>query len=596
MGLMDFLTTGSWAPPPPPTVRRQAQRAQTQARTAQNDARAHLSQCNTQTTGTLPCGLPIQAHPCDLKDLKVTERKTPTKAKARWVGEGGPPEEREMPAAFTIVTGGNPNRNPYRTNTVIEVTAGGRRDAVKTFIDVLIEEDYRFCAEHKHPTLVVRSPPDPQAAVTTLAATKKYPLTVYRKARLTDRNAAASSLLDIWPVRLGFQDYQIDAQVCGARKTGRAVGSQHATIRVYPNDEWEFEVKAPSLFKTTRTNSSYLGGSSTSSVTTTVNDRHGANTSTQTVSSTARSVSYSSSASTSDGRRGSFEYKASVDGAVVRRELTRRYSNEETGLSVSASSSVKSAANVAIRRDRLEVSAAEREAWEPRFEVQLKRNGEAVLALESIVNAINAARNIVKTVKDVIDAIKKFTPPGVSVTFGIEAFTGSLTGAWGYKEWTDQKVFFAFAIKVQLMLLKVTFITTLGLDWTIKGYGLKLTLDFKLEGSAAVSTEVKRKAPREVEWSVVRYQYDLPASVTATFMVVHDRVAHANGSVESGFDLSGWVGANKEGFGVTIGQLQFKGIVVKYSVKVLGIFEIPNREYTVLDKKTLLQGLRIPAV
>ncbi len=85
MGLYDYFFGPAPKPAPTAAQRAAAQRAAAQRAAAQRDAQARLCPNPTQRTGTLPCGLPIKTNPCDLKDLKLTERKAGT-GRAPWVG------------------------------------------------------------------------------------------------------------------------------------------------------------------------------------------------------------------------------------------------------------------------------------------------------------------------------------------------------------------------------------------------------------------------------------------------------------------------------------------------------------------------------
>ncbi len=536
MGLYDYLFGPSTPPPPTAAQRAAAQRAAAQRAAAQRDAQARLSQSPTQRTGTLPCGLPIKTNPCDLKDLKITERKNGS-GDAPWVGTHPEPEERQLPKAFILTSRGTPNADPYVTGTIIEVTAGGPADFRKTSIDILIEEDYQFCAQETHPHLVVI---DPLGRNTTLRGGKKHSIQVFRKSRGTDESKLRS-FIDIWPVRWGFQDYRISAWVCGVRKGGPAVRSQHTAIRVFPADQWELELVAPSLFSASikRGTNSWDPNNRTSETTATaaVNGRRG--------TGTAKGVWETSNGATSF-----------------------------TG--------------------SLERSKDDPNAIETRFKLEMKRNGQKVMGLDWILTAINALKNIEATVKSIGDAIKKFKPKvGWDFSFGVEVLTGTLKATWGFKEWLDRRVFFAYSVSLKLVLLKVSFSVAFGVDLTIEGYGFIANIEGKIEGSLTVSADVERKSPGDREWKLTRFTSDVPASLTAKGMAIHDRVLSLTAAAESGFESDGKVGFDAQGFGVFVDSIDFKGIVLKGRAVVISLFDV-DVDYKVMQKRKVGGPLRFP--
>ena len=532
MGLYDYFFG------PSAEEKAAAQRAAAQRARAQRDAQARLCQSPTQRTGTLPCGLPIKTNPCDLKDLKITERKNGT-GQAPWVGTHPEPEEREPPVSFYITSKGSRAANPYLTGTIIEVTAGSPRDFRKTSIDVLIEEDYQFCSAEGHPHLLVVDPTK-TTRPTPMRATKQHSITVFRKARATDESRL-SGFIDIWPVRWGFQDYRVVASVCGVRKGGPAVRSQDTTIRVFPNDQWEIELVAPSL----------LSGSI----------KRGTNSwdpNNRTVETTATG--------TANGRRGSGTAKGVWE-----------TSNGATAFTGS-----------------LERSKDDPNAIETRFKLELKRNGVKVMGLDWILTAINALKNIEATVRAIGDAIKKYKPKvGWDFSFGVEVLSGTLKATWGFKEWLDRRVYFAYSVSLKLVLLKVSFSLAFGVDLTIEGYGFVANIEGKIEGSLAVSADVERKKADEREWKLTRFTSDIPASLTAKGMAIHDRVLSLSAGAESGFEADGKVGFDAQGFGVLVDSIDFKGIVLKGRATVISLFDV-NVDYKVMQKRKVGGPLRFP--
>lgn len=517
-----------------------AQRAAAQRAKAQRDAQARLCQSPTQQSGTLPCGLPIKVNLCDLKDLKLTESKT-GKGHAPWVSNETPPKERLLPQSFVIHTRGTANASPYLTGTVIEVTAGAPKDFRKTTLSLLVEEDYQFCGEFTHPHLVIT---DPAGVVTTMKGKKAHPLVVYRKARATDdaniKGVKIANFVDIWPVRWGFQDYRVSALVCGGRKGGPAVRSQHTAIRVYPEDQWELSISSPSLFSGSIKHSTNTWGGGNVATTTgsvSANLRH----------------STATAAATRTNTNGTVEWKGTAENKVV----------------------------------------GEKEL-ETRVKVELKRNDQKVMGLDWILTAINTFKNIEAAITSVNEAIKKYKPKvGWDFAFGVEVLTGSLKATWGFKEWIDNRVYFAYSVAVRLTLVKLTFSVSFGVDLTIKGYGFTANIEGKIEGSLTVSQDIERKDINAAQWKHARFKSDIPASLYAKGMLIHDRVLSLKAGAETGFESDGNVGFDAQGFGIMVTKIEFKGINLKGRAVVISFIDA-DVDYMVMQKRKIGGPLRFP--
>ncbi len=534
-------------------ARRAAQRAAAQRAAAQRDAQARLCQSPTQRSGTLPCGLPIKVNPCDLKDLKLTERKV-GKGHAPWVGNETPPKERFLPQAFVIHSRGTKTASPYVTGTIIEVTAGSPRDTRKTYLDIVIEEDYQFCGEFTHPHLVLT---DPLGKATTFKGKKTHALAVFRKVRAADDAkigwVKVGSFIDIWPVRWGFQDYRISALVCGGRKVGAAVRSQHTVIRAYPDDQWELSISSPSFFS--------------ASIKHGINTAGGGRVVTTTGSaSVALRRTTATATATRTNTNGTVEWKGTAENKPVGPRAPGTMGPDDKG-----STDI-----------------------ETRVKVELKRNDVKVMGLDWILTAINTFRNIAAAITAVNEAIKKYKPKvGWDWAFGVEVLTGSLKATWGFKESLDNRVFFGYSIAVRLVLVKLTFSVGFGVDMTIKGYGFQAGIEGKIDGSLTVSQDLERKSIKEAEWKHARFKSDIPASLYAKGMLIHDRVLSLKAGVETGFETDGNVGFDQQGLGIMVSKIEFKGITLKGKAVVVSFIDA-DVDYMVMQKTKIGGPLRFP--
>lgn len=516
-----------------------ALRARQQRARAQQDAQARLCQSPTQRSGTLPCGVPIRSNPCDLLQLKVGERKTGL-GQAPWVGTDPEPRERANPVDFFITSTGTPNANPYRTGAIIEVTAGGPTNHPRTTITLTVVTNYQFCTQERHPHLVIV---DPQGQNTTLRGETVHSFPVFRRGRATDNNRIGG-FLDIWPARWGHQDYRVNANVCGVRRGGAAVRSQNTVIRVYPADQWELDLRAPSL--------------ASGSV------RHGTNTWDE-ANPTSRTtltgtVNTRDRVYTATGERNASGGEAAWTGSASGRAAGNRNNNIET-----------------------------------RVRAELKRNGQSVLGLDWILGAVNAFRNIERTINEIWEAIRNFRPKvGWDFNFSLEVLTGQLKATWGFKENLDRRVFFAYSISVRLVLLKVSLSVGFGVDLTIRGYGFIANIEGKIEANFTVSADVERKSIAEPEWKFARFRSDFPVTLTARGMAIHDRVLSLSAGAETGFESDGRVGFDAQGFGVHVTKIEFKGITLKGRATVVSLFDV-DVDYRVMQKRQIGGPLRFPS-
>ncbi len=545
---------------PPAQQRAAAVATQTRVQAAQRDAQTNLSPAPTQSTGTLPCGLPITVQPCDLKNLQVKERKTARYERARTGGESEA-DERVLPADFEIRTGGGRDANPYDNNTVIEVTGGIAADSAKTSIELVIGEDYQFCARSQHPHLIVR-PEGAPAQV--MRGVKRHTMFVYRRPRVTD-GADARNFLDVWPARWGFQAYFVSAEVCGARRGGPAVRSQHTTIRVYPNEQWELEINAPSLLS--------LSGRRTT-------DRRTG----EVVRSSEVQVNLPRSNMTDTHTR-------TTNASGVRQEQSRAYTdNRGAGFALDRQASGPGALGDQSYRN---IDGSPAGELRTRFTAELKRNGVAVASLQNIVAAINAFKDLEGAVRSAFEALSALSRVGWTLDFGAEFFTGTFKATWGFKEWTDRRVFFSYTLAVHIVLFKLRVSLAFGIDMTVRGYGFVANIEGKVEGMLSVGAQLERKKPQDPEWGLARYKGDVPATLTARGMAIEERVLSLRGSVETGLEAEGKVVVDQQGPAVLLDKLEFKGVLLKGRAIVISYFDV-DVEYRAVHKRELVTNKRIP--
>lgn len=597
MGLLDWFYGTTQSPPPPPPPR-PVQRARTQCASgqlahAQADAQRRLNQSPTATNGRLPCGLPIQSEPCDLKTFTVTELR-PAKKKAPWVGPSKvPPEERTHPAKFVFAAGGTSKQNPYVSGTLIEVVAGGKNENTKTTLTLAITTDLKFCRTKKHPTIRVT---EPDGKVTLHQGKLSATLAVYRAARVSDTRGWLAAFPEIWAFSITPAVYRIDAEVCGVRPRGHAVRSQHTAIRVYPEDQWELELTCPPLLNggakrsTNRLDKSVKwsveGGVNLPGMSASVSRE-----SSRSPEGTESKFEASYSRNQGDSRSThSYSYNRE-NGQVVHRELSTVNRDRQTG------------EGVAFKRDAHNAIAPMSPEWievlppadDPsKFKLVLKRNDVEINALDKVMAVINGIKHISETLQSIWQAIRQFKPKiGWDFSFEFEILTGFFKASWGWKEYTDRRVFMGYALEVGIQVFKVEMKLAFGIDLTIKGYGFVLKAEGSIEASFKVKVSFERKTPDEHEFSPKKIEGESKVKLQVVCTVGSSRWVNITGGIESGFAVDGEVIKDSKGLGLAVEKILFKGMTAKGRAVVVGWLDWSG-QIKLMNEKQIGGPIRLP--
>lgn len=579
------------APAPQPTPQLTPEQALAKLQAALADAQGHLSQSKTPSGTSLPCNTPVELPPCDLSTLEVVENRQ--KFDLEWslpdflgklrneittlfggtpppppAASAASPQERTYPAKFEYTSPGDAQKSPLRSGAVLEVVALGEPDSKKTRIDLVVRTDFKFCgAKNHHPEIQVKHP---DGRWEKLPQRTKHSLNVYRPPRPYDQlpGNLAGFLGYFWSLSSASAEYEVHAVVCGARRPGAPIGSQLGRIRVYPADQYEFTVTLPPIFKigyerydgrgsqagvgsrelTATGNLPGLQGTAQYSSET---GPEGSSTNvsvTKTVYGPLSSASASYSINSKDGELSdTLSRTVAADGLQGKRDSTIDW---ETG---------KETRKTTIERRKVETD----------IEVAFKHNGATLDIASWITGTLNLVRRFSETLDEIYKAIQEWKPKvGWFFSVDVSLFTGSFGVSWGYKEWSDRRVFRAFELYAQLELIKAGIKLAFGIDCTIKGVGIVAKVEGGLEGTVSVKASFARVSPDETESKGAALTGDIKGSLGFNVTAISKGWFELSGTIETSVTVEGALKVESRSVGVDVEKVMWNGIKAKGTLHV----------------------------
>jgi hypothetical protein len=137
---------------------------------------------------------------------------------------------------------------------------------------------------------------------------------------------------------------------------------------------------------------------------------------------------------------------------------------------------------------------------------------ELVAPTQDIINLVRAIRSAEYAFKQIEDWIDDFqVGPGVSFKVECQFFAGRLAAKWGYTEYLDDRVFFAYAGGIKVDLVKAS--VDINAGWKLGGLA-DAFLCFSGEGTISLNVpEIKKEDPDETpESSVLKPEGELKLS------------------------------------------------------------------------------------
>ena len=228
----------------------------------------------------------------------------------------------------------------------------------------------------------------------------------------------------------------------------------------------------------------------------------------------------------------------------------------------------------------------------PRPGLKLLRNGleEAGAAdLSQVINTILEIKQLIEMIKGTILSIK--VKVGWYFDLDYTLLEGTLTGTWGWREHTDHRAFFGYAVKVDLTILELTAGIGFGLDVSVDfglgTAGLIAKVDGTITARFSLSASVEHSSPdsASLDAGEARIEGSCHASISAHVMALHPTVFELYGEVKTGLELEGGLEVDEhKGFCVDAAAT-WTGITA-YG-RATGVFGGKHKRVELLEPRTL---------
>lgn len=309
---------------------------------------------------------------------------------------------------------------------------------------------------------------------------------VFRNEGLTFSEKVGFSLASVWPCRISPRVYPIVAETCGNRSSGKRVRGGTVNVEVFPCEQYAFSLKLPAFKKggykveSTRKYDSekkrYVTETSTESSSQSGygSNKQGTTTkSTETLDKEGRALENARSKTTGEKTITSkTTYQA--DGGIEN-ERTAKIGDTDSELTEG-----KYGSKQWIVKGK--------SAPSDQIVFELSRAGSTESLGGDIVKLLNWLRYTHSELESLKDTIKNFMPQvGASFDFSFSFLEGSFGAAWGYKEHTDHRVFFAWEAEIAMKLMSATVSASFGFQMSSL-----LTAKLQLDITGEVTANIKR--------------------------------------------------------------------------------------------------------
>jgi hypothetical protein len=261
-----------------------------------------------------------------------------------------------------------------------------------------------------------------------------------------------------WPVlnsifQCGSETFPIEAQCCGVpgKQGGEEVESLEATIEVFPDDQYSLSLEIPALLK-------------------------------------PDSLTYETKTSGWETEKDRKEKQVDEAGE----EASDLYKSSQDLQDIGSEGEFKQFAED-LTKKQLQI---EDETWSDQLSVKLTQTDGArtyeapVDDLIRLVKMILSAEYAFKQIQNWVDNFQ--VGPGVQLEFNVQFFAGTIEADWGYTEFLDDRVFFAYGGSVELVLVKAELKLSAG--WRTAGCA-DLLIVLSGEGSIGIKAKIEKNDP-----------------------------------------------------------------------------------------------------
>lgn len=592
------------------------------AKAASAQTQGSQSFSSTSTAGGNSSSCPRRKRtqkPCDFDSLKLEEQRdqTPTykvvKSGSGLMGYSLQPDPAKPTRGPWIIKPDHAVRPPERltSSLILQVVAGAKAGKKKTWITATMQGGPGYCGSaNKHPGLTVSTdtgkPP----------SRSQYKFQVYRPDRAYEKDPSGicdAMLSPFWFADLAPTSLTVVADACGRRDSGSATTSVGTVIEVFPHDIFSLTVKLPPLYKKTYERSAQvkyakspeeLGGDgktraliterSTEKSTTSYNPLKG-----KSEDKSSHSVANFYQDGSQVGITSSRERTG--PGMVDKTELKGNKQFGEAFQTTEFSSTRgegKSAVETKMSEAGTEVKPVDIKDQPSNLTIELKRNGETDESAQNLMKIGEFCFNVAKNVKEAWNAIQNWTPQ-VGWKFELEAgfFEGSLVGSWGWKEHTDERVFFYYCVSLAMKVFSVSARVKFGITASVWKLTLEAIISGGVEGECTIEKKLERSKPDDPEHEPITANVGIKADLEAHITCGNPDYLHASGKVSIAWEVeSKFIVSSKDKDGPHCEyKVEFKGIEFNGIVVVKGWVRKPVKvEIVKASEDPLLKG-RFPA-
>jgi hypothetical protein len=475
-----------------------------------NSASFKAAKADTGTSGHgQPVGSPkkgcaqSQRQKCDFDDLLVTEATAQTtkvyeRKNGKWAVKGPDPEKKDRKVSVRGAEGS-------KIKNVLEVVAGPRNSTPPTQVKAkIVPGSTGFGCGKKHGRLGVSGP---LTNIVRDRASKEEVFPVWRGGYAKDESGAVSRALwwiaeKYWTLNIAPQIWTVSGEACGLRTDGKQpVAHASFDVYVYPAEQYTLKLVIPPLHEGSKCKSDVLTlnkdkkkGDGTSLVlreqsrSQSTKDRRGEHT-----QETGSSKVETSGKRFADSKVRTSETSTLASGSVRTAGNTRTVDFAATGRPVE-----KRSESLKLRTGADEVSQ-EGDGdikWDRGIEVdgvklEFACNGVDDSATVKITEVIAQIRGFEKAFEELMDAIKKMPSIGWKYTSSLSFVAGELALAWGWQDYSDHRVVFAWEAGIDLKLIDGKFTASFGVEC----FAAVAVAELELSGTLTLKASVSRNKP-----------------------------------------------------------------------------------------------------
>lgn len=433
----------------------------------------NFSSCKSPEHASQDCPLEEPNTPCDVDDIAIIElaEKRSLDYKyldGRWV-EDTPNFDNQRAICLTA------HRGVGTVGRLLEVVSDKRGAQTPTKIEIIIA-NHASCEDSFHPSIFVDYEGSKLQFIG-INESEHIEFEVWRRkyGREVSNKVSRYLLESYWPLSVEPNIFNIEAKSCGIRNSGTvnlSGGSKNFKIKVYPSDIYTVKLSIPPYKKTTHTRegaATYVKGT-------------GLVTSHQESKSRLESFGNKTTSLTSATEKGAFNKEHQISttsrtstdssGLTTTQKLSKgnKWSKDKKTAETFISESVRLqdkdkvlTFNDSTEKDLRPIELSTEPTITPAFEVT--RNGVVDDTSVKVTELVNTIKYYEHTFKEILNTINNFIPQvGWKMTLDVSFFSGNIYFKWGYREFTDHRVYFHWGGGVEVEVVNAYLDLSFGIE------------------------------------------------------------------------------------------------------------------------------------